>query len=82
MKRMKEQSLHYQVEKWISPGCGPVRVTQFSRTHGNKRRYVCVEASESAASRALFFFHHEDGNWYVYPPAPERTSVTKAWVAA
>ncbi|WP_250481743.1 hypothetical protein [Caballeronia sp. NCTM5] len=81
MKTAKLQSLRYEVEKWLSPGSAPVHVSQSGRTHGTGRRYVCVETSQGTVARALFFFRHGDGNWYVYPPAPVQTNV-KVWVAA
>lgn len=82
MKTAMLQSLRYQVEKWLSPGSAPVHVTQFSHAYGTGQRYVRVETSQNAVCRALFFFRHDDGNWYVYPPAAARTTIVKAWVAA
>ncbi|MGF6600492.1 hypothetical protein P3T23_005229 [Paraburkholderia sp. GAS448] len=72
MKNSNEQSLRRQVEKWLAPGPTiPVHVTQFSRTRRGRRRYVCVETSLPAGSRALFFFRHADGQWCVFPPAAD-----------
>ncbi|MGF6931221.1 hypothetical protein OKW41_000360 [Paraburkholderia sp. UCT70] len=46
MKSMNEQSLRFQVEKWLAPGpATPVHVTVFSRTRSGRRRYVCVETA-------------------------------------
>jgi hypothetical protein len=69
MKNSSEQSLRRQVEKWLAPGPSiPVHVTRFSRTSRGHGRYVCVETSLPAGSRALFFFRHADGYWRVFPP--------------
>ncbi|SIO72173.1 hypothetical protein SAMN05444172_8563 [Burkholderia sp. GAS332] len=68
MKNSSDQSLRRQVEKWLAPAPGsPVRVTEFSRTRWDGRRYVCVRTSSSADARALLFFRHDDGSWCVFP---------------
>ena len=72
MKNAYEQSLRYQVDKWLSPGNVPIHVTQFSRTRFDRRRFVCVEVLHGAASKALFFFRHDDGHWCPYPPARQQ----------
>jgi hypothetical protein len=82
MKCANEQSLRYQVEKWLAPGNVPVRVRQFSRTRPDGRRYVCVETSHGKASRALFFFRHDDGHWCVYPAAPRQRIMRGEMLAA
>jgi hypothetical protein len=82
MKSAYEQSLRYQVEKWLAPGSVPVHVTKFSRTGAEKRRYVCVSTEQGAASRALFFFRHDDGHWCPYPPAPKQHNMRSERLAA
>jgi len=82
MKFANERSLRYQVEKWLAPSSAPVHVKQFSRTRADHRRFVCVETWQGAASKALFFFRHDDGQWCVYPPAPQRRNTRGERVAA
>ncbi|WP_042882385.1 hypothetical protein [Cupriavidus necator] len=83
MKSTNGQSLRFQVEKWLAPGpTTPVRVVEFSRTHFGRRRYVCVETEQPAGLRALFFFRHDDGCWYVFPPAADRPNMTSNRLAA
>jgi hypothetical protein len=82
MKSAYEQSLRYQVEKWLAPGSIPVHVTQFSRTRADRRRFVRVETFQGAASRALFFFRHDDGHWCPYPPAREQRNMRMERLAA
>jgi hypothetical protein len=73
MRTVNEQSLRFQVEKWLAPGPTiPVHVTEFSRTRWARRRYVRVETSSPGGLRALFFFRHDDGCWYVFPPTADR----------
>ncbi|WP_092137835.1 hypothetical protein [Cupriavidus sp. YR651] len=73
MKCTNEQSLRFQVDKWLAPGpMTSVHVVEFSRTLSGRRRYVCVETAQPAGLRALFFFRHDDGCWRVFPPAVER----------
>ena len=70
MKTENEQSLRWQVEKWL--GLGPlelVQVTVLRRTRWRGMRCVLVEALLPAGSRTLFLFQHGDRSWRVYPPA-------------
>lgn len=77
MKSTNGQSLRCQVEKWLAPApATPVRVTAFSRTRVGGQRYVCVETLSPSGARALFFFKHDDGIWYVFPQAPDRERFT------
>lgn len=77
MKNTHEQSLRCQVEKWLAPApATPVHVTRFSCTGWNGQRYVCVETSSPAGTRALFFFRHDDGSWSVFPPTANRRKST------
>lgn len=83
MKSTNEQSLRFQVEKWLAPGpTTPVHVTAFSRTRSGRRRYVCVETAQPAGLRALFFFRHDDGYWCVFPPSADGPRVTAERLAA
>jgi hypothetical protein len=67
---MHEYSLRTQVEKWLAPSPStPVHVTEFGRTRAEGARYVCVETGLPLGSRALLFFRHGDGSWFVFPPA-------------
>jgi hypothetical protein len=78
-----EKSLHYVVEKWLAP-VPPVRirVVQFGRMRADGSRYVHVEASAPAGSRAIFFFRHDDGCWCVFPPRIAQPSMTGYRLAA
>ena len=63
-----ENSLRLLVEKWLVPTRStPFRVTEFSRTRSNQRRYVCVEVMRAAGPVGIFFFRHSDGTWNVFP---------------
>ncbi|KDP87681.1 hypothetical protein CF70_035050 [Cupriavidus sp. SK-3] len=77
MRSTNEQSLRFQVEKWLAPGpTTSVHVIEFGRTHSGRRRYVCVETTQPAVLRALFFFRHDDGCWRVFPPAVDRPKMS------
>jgi hypothetical protein len=82
MKNAYEQSLRYQVEKWLAPGNVPVRVTQFSRTFYDRRRFVRVEVLQGAASKALYFFRHDDGHWCPYPPGHQQRNTRSEQLTA
>jgi hypothetical protein len=77
MKIRNEQSLRWQVEKWLAPApATPIHVTRFSRSGRGGRRYVCVETSSPAGARTLFFFRHDDGSWCVFPPTADGRKFT------
>ncbi|OUL90000.1 hypothetical protein [Paraburkholderia hospita] len=63
-----ERSLRFMVEKWLvmAPAI-LVRVTRGSRARSNQS-YVCVEASLSTGTFAIYLFRQGDGTWDVFPP--------------
>jgi hypothetical protein len=78
-----EKSLRYLVEKWLAPTPAMrIHVIQFGRMGFAKRRYVRVEASAPAGSRAIFFFRHDDGSWCVFPPSISPPAMMSYRVAA
>jgi len=82
MNSTNEQSLRFQVEKWLAPSpTAPIHVVEFSRTPSGRRRYVCVETAHPTGLRALFFFRHDDGCWRVFPPAIDRSRMSAARLA-
>nr|WP_246291474.1 hypothetical protein [Paraburkholderia fynbosensis] len=61
------RSLRMLVERWLAPSTAtPLRVTRFGRT-ANGVRFVEVHRPSNALTIA-FFFHHENGDWCVFPP--------------
>lgn len=74
---MTERSLRFMVEKWLlmAPAMS-VRVIRGSRTRSNQRRYVCVEASLSTGTFAIYLFREADGTWGVFPPTAERAAMS------
>ncbi|QCP48261.1 hypothetical protein FAZ95_03060 [Trinickia violacea] len=77
MKTMRDMSLRCQVEKWLAPApAATVHVTDFGRTRWSGTRYACVETSSWGGTRALFFFRHHDGTWWVFPPAANSRKLT------
>jgi hypothetical protein len=76
-------SLHHLVEKWLAPGPhGRVRVIRFGHSRSDGTRFVHVEASTRAGTRAIFFFRHDDGAWRVFPPRAKRPAMTAYRLAA
>jgi hypothetical protein len=82
MKSAYERSLRCQVEKWLAPGSGTVQVTWFGRTRIDHRRFVRVEILQGDSSKALFFFHHDDGRWCPYPPTRRQRYILNELLAA
>ena len=82
MKSVNGHSLRCQVEKWLAPAPAiSGHVTRFRRTRLGGRWCVYVETSSSRGVRALFFFRHDDGSWYVFPPAADRPRATAGSIA-
>ncbi|MPW15528.1 hypothetical protein GCT13_01030 [Paraburkholderia sp. CNPSo 3157] len=76
MKNRNEQSLRWQVEKWLAPvPVAPVHVTRFGHT-GWRGRCVRVETSSSVGAYALFFFRRGDGSWSVLPSTADMRKLT------
>ncbi|MGF6636608.1 hypothetical protein [Paraburkholderia sp. 35.1] len=66
------KSLRRLIEKWLAPTpTYPVRLTRYGRAKPNQSRFVLVQASGSATPIAIYFFQHDDGAWWVFPPAPK-----------
>ena len=64
----RKTSLRSQVEKWLAPTqTSPLRVTRYGRTKSGVR-YVCVEVVRLAGPLTIAFFHHDEGDWNVFPP--------------
>jgi hypothetical protein len=77
MKNRSEQSLRWQVEKWLAPApATPIHVTRLGHPGRGGRHCVRVETSSPAGVRALFFFRHDDGSWCVFPPTSDRRKST------
>jgi len=71
------RSLRFMVEKWLATAPSvSVRVTRGSRARSNQRRYVCVEALQSADTFAIYLFRQGDGTWEVFPPDAERPAMS------
>ena len=72
-----ERTLRFMVEKWLvlAPSVS-VRVRRGSRARSNQRRYVCVEALQSADTFAIYLFRQGDGTWDVFPPVVERPAMS------
>lgn len=72
-----DRSLRSMVEKWLvmAPAM-PVRVTRGTRARPNQRRYVCVQALQSADKFAIYLFRQGDGTWDVFPPDAERPAMS------
>lgn len=69
------------IDKWLAPSdTSPIRIKrlQFSDKVYRERRCVCVESIKPGRTLAIFFFRHDDGFWYVFPPAATRSAMRAA----
>jgi hypothetical protein len=72
-----ERSLRFMVEKWLVLASAiAVRVTRGTCVRPHQMRYVCVEASVSTGTFAIYFFRRGDGTWCVFPPDAERPAMS------
>jgi hypothetical protein len=62
-----QSSLRLQIENRFEPDSAP-RVTQFGRIYPGGSRYICISARKESGVFALYFFHHGDNDWRIYPP--------------
>jgi hypothetical protein len=69
----RERSLRDVVSMWLgSDVAGRIRVTRITRSRRRAWRCVCVESGGDQRSLKIMFFRHDDGSWFVFPPAPRR----------
>lgn len=68
------QSLRAMADKWLALRADTlVEVTRYAQgrehAHKGKRRCVYIRALGMASEVGLFFFRHDDGAWYIFPPS-------------
>jgi hypothetical protein len=64
------------MEKWLgAESATHPRVTGFGSGPRNQWRYVCVQVMRPSGTFSFFFFRHDDGSWYVFPPDIRRPSM-------
>lgn len=69
-------SLRSLVDKWLAPTPStPGWVTNFGHIASSHLRYVRLEGGAATAPRAIIFFRHDDGSWYVFPPLQARPAM-------
>ncbi|OUL73559.1 hypothetical protein CA601_43665 [Paraburkholderia hospita] len=72
----RERSLRDVVNMWLgSDVAGRSRVTRITRSRREAWRCVCVESEGDQRSLKIMFFRHDDGCWFVFPPAPRRPAM-------
>jgi hypothetical protein len=74
------KSLRAVADKWLA--LRPETVIEIRRcAHGRKnghtpqRRCVYIRAIGGAGEVGLFFFRHDDGAWYIFPPSASRPAI-------
>lgn len=78
-----EKSLRVVVDKWFGPGAAmTVRVIEFSRTPADRRRYVRIGTLRPEGWLMIFFFRHDEGSWYVFPPKTDMPAMRACRLAA
>jgi hypothetical protein len=74
-----EKPLRFTVEKWLAMvHAMSAQVRRGSCAGSNQTRSVCVEASISTGTFAIYLFRQDDGTWCVFPPHVERPAMTVA----
>jgi hypothetical protein len=82
----KPRSLRAIADKWLAlrPDT-PLQVKRMAQGRGRPRRcvYICVSRTmREAGERGMFFFRHNDGNWYIFPPRDDQPSMGMLRAAA
>ena len=79
----KPGSLRAMAEKWLAlqPDM-QVRITRHAQ--GARRRRSCVYVSTECRKGevGMFFFRHDDGRWYIFPPGESRLAMGVLPIAA
>jgi hypothetical protein len=60
--------LREEVARWF-PSSSRARVSRYGRIYPGGSRYVCLSAPKPGGRFALYFFHHGDDDWRLYPPS-------------
>jgi hypothetical protein len=70
-------------EKWLSlqPDM-QVHITRHAQGQGMRRACVHVTTAGARGEVGMFFFRHDDGSWYIFPPRESRLSMGVLSVAA
>jgi hypothetical protein len=68
----KPRSLRAIADKWLAlrPDT-QVHVKRVAQGRARQRRCVYIRTTRSAGKAGevgMFFFRHDDGNWYIFPP--------------
>ena len=70
------KSLRAVANKWLA--LWPETMVEVKRcAHGREgqRRCVYIRAMGVAGELGLFFFRHDDGAWYIFPPSEARPAI-------
>ncbi|PYE17694.1 hypothetical protein C7410_12569 [Paraburkholderia silvatlantica] len=74
--RRKSRSLRAMADKWLflrpDTRVHVTRVAQGARKH---RSCVYVSAVGAVGESGMFFFRHDDGSWYIFPPDEARPAL-------
>lgn len=64
---LREGSLRLLAEKWLSPRLATSVMIKRARMPRTNARYVRFEARCAGERVVMFFFQHDDRDWYVFP---------------
>ncbi|TGN95713.1 hypothetical protein PL79_021730 [Burkholderia sp. USMB20] len=72
----RERSLRDVVNMWLGADVvGRIRMTRIVRSRRKPWRCVCVESEGDQRCLKIMFFRHDDGSWFVFPPATRRPAM-------
>lgn len=60
--------LREEVSRWFD-STSHARVSRYGRIYPGGSRYVCLSAPKPGGRYALYFFHHGNDDWRIYPPS-------------
>ncbi len=74
--RRKSRSLRAMADKWLflRPDT-QVHVTRIAQGARKHRSCVNVSAVGAVGESGMFFFRHDDGGWYIFPPGEARPAL-------
>jgi hypothetical protein len=79
---LREGSLRLLVQKWLSPRPAASVMIKRARMPGTNVRYIKFSLLRDGERVVMFFFQHDDGGWYVFPPEAAHATMDACHMAA
>lgn len=79
---LREGSLRFLIQKWLFPRSAASVMIKRARMPGTNARYIRFGIQSGGERMVMFFFQHDDGGWYVFPPQTVHATMDACHIAA